>query len=204
MGQELMCRVTCGKQSGQGKALFETNEILFRGEFRLKIPLKSIIKTEARAGTLLLTFPGGTAAFELGSYAEKWCTKIKNPRTLMDKLGVKSHLRVNLEGTFDEEFLKQLEARSPVRASNGADINTDIVFFAAAAQAALRKLPSLQARIKSKGAIWVIYPKGRKEITGIGVIRAGREAGLVDVKTASISATHTGMKMMVPLAKRKS
>jgi len=200
MGQELTCRATYGKQSGPGKALFETNEILFRGEFRLKIPLKSITKVEARAGKLLLTFPGGPATFELGSYAEKWCMKIRNPRTLMDKLGVKPNLRVNLEGAFDDEFLKQLDSRAPARATQ----DCDIVFFAAATHAALRKLPALQARIKSNGAIWVIYPKGRKEITETGVIRAGREAGLVDVKIASISATHTGTKMMVPLAKRTS
>jgi hypothetical protein len=199
MGQELTCRATCGKQSGQGKAMFETNEILFRGDFRLKIPLKSITKAEARGGKLSLTFPGGPAAFELGGHAEKWLVRIQNPRTLMDKLGVKPKVRVNLDGAFDEEFLKQLDARSPERVASDADI----VFYAASTQTGLRKLPSLQARIKSNGAIWVIYPKGRKEITEMEVIRAGREAGLVDVKIASISATLTGTKMMVPLAKRK-
>lgn len=200
MGKELMCHASQGQQSGEGKALLETTEILFRGPFRLKIPLSSITKVEARDGSLVVSYPGGPATFEIGGQAEKWREKILNPRTLMDKLGVKPKLRVNLEGIFDDAFLADFEARSPERAAK----DCDIVFFAAATETALRKLPALQSRIKSTGAIWVIYPKGRKEITEIGVIRAGRETGLVDVKIASVSATHTGTKFMVPLAKRKS
>ena len=37
MGKELNCSVRFGKQQSEGKALLETSEILFRGEFRLKI-----------------------------------------------------------------------------------------------------------------------------------------------------------------------
>ena len=198
MGAELNCRVTWGKESGVGKALLETHEILFRGTFRLKIPFGSITGLQANDGKLVVKFPDGPATFELGDAAEKWRYKILHPRTLMDKLGVKPGSRVNLDGITDEDFLKQLDARTPVAAKS----ECDIVFFGASTQAALRKLPAMQERIKSNGAIWVIYPKGRKEITEIGVIRAGREAGLVDVKIASVSATHTGMKMMVPLARR--
>jgi hypothetical protein len=62
----------------------------------------------------------------------------------------------------------------------------------------------LKKRIAPTGAIWVIYPKGQKQITEVGVIEAGRAAGLVDVKIARVSATHTGTKFMVPKKDRKT
>jgi hypothetical protein len=42
MGSEVKCRVRSGKQRSEGKALLETSEIIFRGDFRLKIPFATI------------------------------------------------------------------------------------------------------------------------------------------------------------------
>ena len=40
MGREARCEVHYGRQTSEGKALLETSEILFRGDFRLKIPMQ--------------------------------------------------------------------------------------------------------------------------------------------------------------------
>lgn len=37
MGNELKWHAKFGKQQSEGRALLETNEIIFRGDFRLKI-----------------------------------------------------------------------------------------------------------------------------------------------------------------------
>ena len=50
--------------------------------------------------------------------------------------------------------------------------------------------------------LWIVYPKGRKEITERQVLDAGRAAGLVDVKVVSFSASHTALKFVRPKAKR--
>ena len=42
MGNEVKCRARFGKQESEGKALLETSEIIFRGDFRLKIPFATI------------------------------------------------------------------------------------------------------------------------------------------------------------------
>jgi hypothetical protein len=200
MGAEIKCRATCGEQSGQGTALLETSEILFRGPFRLKIPFQSISMMEAANGQLFVSFDGAQAIFELGSAAEKWRQKILNPPTLMDKLGVKAESRVNVEGVDDPAFLRDLKSRGPVTARQ----DCDVVFFGAERAAALDRLAALKKRIAPTGAIWVIYPKGQRQITEVGVIMAGRAAGLVDVKIARVSATHTGTKFMIPKKDRKA
>ena len=54
MGNEAFCKVRVGKQESEGKALLETSEILFRGDFRLKIPLSTVKSAKAAGGELCL------------------------------------------------------------------------------------------------------------------------------------------------------
>ena len=61
MGQEIKCRVDYGKQSSKGQALLETAEVIFRGDFRLKIPFRSIRTLEAASGKLMIGFEEGSA-----------------------------------------------------------------------------------------------------------------------------------------------
>jgi hypothetical protein len=56
--------------------------------------------------------------------------------------------------------------------------------------------------LKPNGALWIVRPKGRPEISERAVMAAGKAAGLVDVKVVSFSATHTAEKFVIPLAKR--
>jgi len=50
--------------------------------------------------------------------------------------------------------------------------------------------------------LWVVYPKGRKEITEGDVLGAGRKAGLKDVKVVGFSLTHTALKFVIPVERR--
>jgi hypothetical protein len=48
----------------------------------------------------------------------------------------------------------------------------------------------------------VVRPKGRTEITEDDVMKAGKAAGLVDVKVVRFSETHTAEKFVIPLSRR--
>jgi hypothetical protein len=74
--------------------------------------------------------------------------------------------------------------------------------YAAETQEALLGLEPLVSTIKRNGAIWVVYPKGKKHVTEGDVMAAGKEAGLVDVKIVSFSDTHSALKFVIPVAKR--
>jgi len=202
MGQEANCEVRFGGKVSSGKALLETDELIFRGDFRLSIPLKSIQSLEAADGVLRVTSPAGTALFTLGDRAERWAHKIRNPRTLADKLDVKPGMRVSLCGVRDAAFSEQLSARAAEVADGQPAKESDLIFFGAEADKDLAKLRSLLPALKRNGAIWVVYPKGKKEITENGVLKAGKQAGLVDTKVARFSETHTALKFVIPLAKR--
>jgi hypothetical protein len=109
MGQEIKCRVEFGKDKSEGKALLESTEVLFRGDFRLKIPFQSITALDAAGGKLKIGFAEGSAIFHLGAAAEKWATKIRNPPSRLDKLGVKPGTKVQLINKHDPDFRQELE-----------------------------------------------------------------------------------------------
>jgi len=66
VGQELECKVRFGGKAAVGKALLESEELLFRGGMRLKNPLSAMKSIQSAGGELRIEFPEGTAIFELG------------------------------------------------------------------------------------------------------------------------------------------
>ncbi len=205
MGSEAQCTVQFGGKRSDGKALLESDHILFRGSFRLAIPHKSISRLEADAGTLHVTFPDGVAHFELGPVAAKWAEKIRNPRSLLDKLGVKPGMRVAVLGVADKSFLDQLAERTDDVSRRTPKKHTDIIFFGANEVGDLARLDALRSSLTPAGAIWVVHTKGKgAAFKDTDVFGAAKRAGLVDVKVASFSATQTAEKLVIPVVKRKS
>jgi hypothetical protein len=202
MGNEATCTVRFGKQQSEGRALLETSEILFRGDFRLKIPFSSIKSAKSLDGELRLQTPQGLAVFELGAAAAKWCEKILNPKSRMEKLGVKPGARVSLMGSFDEGFLRELREMDSVVTNGKAAPDAEWIFFAADLQKHLAQVSKIAKSLKGAAALWIVYPKGRKDVTENDVLAAGRKAGLKDVKVVGFSATHTALKFVIPVVRR--
>jgi hypothetical protein len=203
MGKEAACQVRHGRKVSEGKAHLDAAALEFRGDFRLHIPFQEITSAEARAGELLVDWPGGKAAFALGKDAPKWALKIRYPRGRLDKLGVKPGARVAVVGSFPEDFLAELSGRTEDVARGRPKKDTDLVFVAMSEPADLARLKALRAAIKANGAIWVVWPKGRKTFREDDVRAAGPGAGLVDVKVVGVSDVLSGLKMVIPVAQRE-
>ena len=203
MGNEAVCRVRFGDQVSEGKALLETAELIFRGDFRLRIPFRQITELESEDGELRVRFDQGTAVFDLGRDAAPWATKIRNPRGLLDKLGVKPSHLVAVLGVQDENFLSQLRQRTAIVQEGSVMPEADLVFYEADRLDDLARLEALARSINRKGAIWVVSPKGKGiEVKDTDVMAAAKSAGLVDTKVVAFSQTHTALKLVIPVAKR--
>jgi hypothetical protein len=201
MGNEASCKLRHGGKTYAGKALLETSELLFRGETRLKIPFSAISALQTHDGELHVRTKDGLSVFELGERAEKWRAKIANPKTLLDKLGVKNGASVSLTGEFPQEFLASLKKQAALlqpKATKGASW----YFLAAGSRQSLQQVKAITRVLEGSAALWIIYPKGQTAITEADVRSAGLRAGLTDIKVASFSATHTALKFVIPKAKR--
>jgi hypothetical protein len=177
---------------------------LFRGDVRLKIPFGDITALEARDGALHVAFARETTAFELGAEeAATWIGKICNPRSLLDKLGVKPDDVVCVVGVDDDPFRADLTARLASAPRPRLKKGASLIFYGAETPAALARLAALRDALQPNGAIWVVSRKGKgATIKDTEVMAAAKTAGLVDIKVASFSATHTALKLVIPRALR--
>jgi hypothetical protein len=203
MGAEATCMARFEKKVASGKARLETDALQFRGgEIKLSIPFKQMSKVAARGGTLSVTFPGGTASFDIGAAARQWAAKILHPPSRLQKLGAKADWRVSAIGVDDDAFLQELEGAVAQLSIGRIVSDSDAIFVGATKEADLARLEKLKASMKPNGAVWVVRPKGRPEISEKAVMRAGKAAGFVDVKVVSFSATHTAEKFVIPVSAR--
>jgi hypothetical protein len=202
MGQEVVCTGRWGGKSVHGKALLETAEIIFRGEPRLKIPFAAIQGMDAQNGELRLKTDNGLVIFELGERAEKWRQKIANPKSVVEKLGVKPGEPVAVFGKLDGAFLKKLKEQKSAVSPGKVMEGIGWIFLAVETRDALGEVKKIAGKMTGSAALWVVYPKGLKSITEIDVIGVGRKAGLKDVKVVGFSPTHTALKFVIPVEKR--
>jgi hypothetical protein len=199
MGNEIVCRASLGAQTSEGKALLESDHLLFRGGFRCKVFFRDLAKVSADGGTLSLFGPEGELRLELGKKATVWSEKILHPKSRAEKLGLKAGTQVLVINLAETEFQAEL-AKSAVEITAARSKNqSDLVFFGVQDAPELTKIPYLVPRFKERGALWIVYPKGQPRISESAVIQAGRAAGLKDVKVVSFSSAQTALKFVRPL-----
>jgi hypothetical protein len=199
VGQEIACTASSDGRRAEGRAQLETDELLFRGDgLRLRIAYSTITDVRAAEGVLEVDHDGATSTFDLGDAAARWADRIKNPKTVIDKLGVKPGQRVALRGMDADGFAGDLAAR-------GAELverDADHLFVAVETHDDLAALGGLVPLIARNGAVWTVRRKGRKDLTEADVMAAGKAAGMVDVKVVRFSDTHTAEKFVIPVADR--
>ncbi len=203
MGTEAHCTISVKGKIVRGKARLETDVLQLRGAgLKLDVPFKQMKSVRAAAGALSFNGPDGVVTLDLGPDASKWAGKILHPPSRLAKIGVKPDWRVATLGIEDQDFLAELEDAAAFLSIGRTVKNCDAIFFGATAAPQLGRLPVLRKSLKPNGALWVIRPKGRPEISESAVMAAGKAAGLVDVKVVSFSATHTAEKFVIPIKDR--
>jgi hypothetical protein len=202
LGLEKTCDVVVGGKKTTATVQLEPGAILVRGPLGMKIPLAEVGTFEAKGGVLHLTWGKETLRLALGADASKWALKIRYPRGRLDKLGIKSGMRVAVIGVADAGFRQELAERTDDVTAGEAPKDTDVVVVGMSARRDLAKLRGLRSSIKKNGAIWVVWPKGRKEFREDDIRAHGLAIGLVDVKVVSFSDTLSGLKMVIPVKER--
>jgi hypothetical protein len=209
MGAEARCQLRVGEAVHEGKALLETDELLFRGEkrgaergMRLAIPLASIRDVSDANGALRVLFEGGDATFVLGDQAEKWAEKIRSPKSLIDKLDVKPEHTVSVVAIDASDFIESLRARAARVVIGRFAPKSSVIFLGAENVAGLSRLEKAVAAMARDGAIWVVHAKGTAGLRDTEIFAEAKRLGLTYTKVARFSATHTAEKLVIPKASR--
>jgi hypothetical protein len=201
MGYDADCMMSVEGRTIRGKAVLEQDALIVRGKTRVVIPIKAVTSAVAENGTLTVRYGAATAVLEIGPAAAKWAKRITHPPSRLDKLGAKAGMSALITGVRHEDLVDELAAAG-VNVTRRARGRVDLIFFGADTRAVLLRLRDLRHSLKPQGALWVIRPKGSPAVTEAEVMAAGKGAGLVDVKVAGFSPTHTAEKFVIPRSAR--
>lgn len=197
MGRELICEAHHDEASGQAKVELTSWDLRFRGPFRLVVPLDDVTGATHHEGVVTVRFDAGEVRFAPGKTAPRWVDGILNPPSRLDKLDIAAGQRVSVIGLDDAKFADELSGRVSEVAWGSAVPDSDRILFVAHAREELDGVGEIAPHIKRDGALWVLWPKGRKAIKRSDVFAALHAIGLVDVKVASFSATYSALKFMI-------
>lgn len=123
-------------------------------------------------------------------------------RSRLDKLGIKPGMSVALVDLDDQAFRRELATRTDAVAAGRPRKDTEMILFAVDGPTPLRRLSTLQRSIRRDGAIWVLWPKGQAHIKEDTIRAAAIAQGLVDIKVIAFSETLSGLKLVIPVARR--
>jgi 50S ribosomal subunit-associated GTPase HflX len=206
VGQEIKTTLRWDGRIIEGTALLETDSLVFRGGASLTIPFAEMMSVDANSGWLELKTQRGLLLLELGTKAEAWKEKIKNPKGLIEKLGVDATKKVCIIGKLDADVRADVEGSGAKVAKSARGKGFDVVFLAASTKKDVERLPAIKEMIVDDGAIWIVYPKGRTgedELTERAVLTAGRTLQLTDNKQVKLNEELTAVRFVIPAAYRK-
>jgi hypothetical protein len=204
VGKEAVCVARVNGSAAQAKAHLDSAELRLSGGHRLIVPLAKLTSVIADGGALRLSLPDAVVELQLGPVAaQRWADAIKNPKSRLEKLGVRGGERVYVRGITDGAFLDELRgalATAPSTSLRGA---FDIVFQGVSRTSELAEIARGREHLTPAGALWIVHPKGKGAAVGESDVRAAiARAGLYDAKVVAFSPTHTATKAAIRLKDR--
>lgn len=191
MGREAEVRAVFADGEDFGRLQYEAPRLVFRGARRRVFQGDDLAGLRAEAGDLILA---DGARFALGDKAAAaWAQAIANPKSRLDKLGVKPGQRVGVLNVADDALAPELAARDAAPVSDHHEL--DILFYGADTPADLDRIPALIPALAAGGALWIVSRKGKAAtIKDVEVMGAAKAHGLVDNKVVGFSETLTALR----------
>jgi hypothetical protein len=199
MGREATCECTVAGITAKVRALLETEEIILRGDIRMRAPLRALQNIRVESDSLHFNLDKDSVQLRLGAVAAKsWAKKIKTPPpTLADKLGITGRT-VRTIGPVEKAVYSALESAALVRAED-PDLIIACIDTPESIAATLREA---KKQLAHSIPIWLVYRKGPGHPINEAIIRTTLRAhGLMDTKVASVSDRLTALRFNLPKSK---
>lgn len=195
MGKEAQVSAVLADGADQGRLTYEAPRLIFRGAVRRVFEGEALKDLRAEGPDLVLE---DGSRFNLGEKpAASWAHAIANPRSRLDKIGVKPGMRVAVLDVADTALVDELMAAGANAVSTLSAL--DILFYAADSADDLNRVESLVPALAERGALWIVSRKGKAAtIRDVEVMAAARAAGLVDNKVVGFSDTLTALRFVRP------
>jgi hypothetical protein len=197
MGREAICDCTFDGTTTKVKALLESEELILRGDIRLRAPLHALHHVRVESESLCFNLDEGPVRLDLGAAAAKsWAKKIKSPPpSLADKLGITGKTVRTIGPTSDRALDSALSSAARISTRN-PDL---ILAYVDTLESLAVTLREAKAQLARSIPIWLVYRKGPGHSLNESAIRTCLRAnGLMDTKVASVSAELTALRFNLP------
>lgn len=203
MGWEVNTAVRCGGDEAVCRVQLEGGEIILRGALKRRFKFAAMRELGVRGGRLEFNYEPHLVSIELGNNAAAWLDAIRNPRTRVQKLGATAGIKTCLLGAAEAEVAEELAQACGGTASTRLSRGCDLVLLFADKPKDLERLSRIEDALADGGAVWVLWPKGRREFAHEHVVQAARDAGLVQTRSMGFSELRTGLRLVRPKAGKK-
>jgi hypothetical protein len=124
-------------------------------------------------------------------------------RSVVQKLGVKPHERVEVVGDVGQGLRKEVKEAIGRGLVKAGDLDVAIVMVESLDDAE-DIFSEYRPRLKDTGALWLITRKRRHEnyINQMLLVPTAKQHGLIDNKTCSIDDDRSGIRFVIPRALR--
>jgi hypothetical protein len=126
---------------------------------------------------------------------------------LATKLGIKDGFRVALLDVPAEVNAELHDALASCRMGKRPGQPLDFIFIFVKSRAELdRQIKTASPRLAAAGMLWVSWPKKSSrvatDLTEDVIRESGLRAGLVDIKVCAVTEVWSGLKFVIPVARR--
>lgn len=111
-------------------------------------------------------------------------------------LCLRSGMRIALIGVTDPAIM-HLHGGATLQASSMVPLEpVDVIVYQVESPFALRRVSELSKLVKSRGALWVLWPSNGRHITANHIERVCTAAGMTGTWEASVTGRLSGMKFI--------
>jgi len=197
MGREAICDCTFDGTTTKVKALLESEELVLRGDIRLRAPLHALHHVRVESESLCFNLDKGPIRLDLGAAAAKsWAKKIKSPPpSLAAKLGITGKTLRTI-GPISDRALDSALGSAALISGRNPDL---ILAYVDTPESLAATLREAKAQLARSIPIWLVYRKGPGHPLNESAIRTTLRAnGLMDTKVASVSPELTALRFNLP------
>jgi hypothetical protein len=135
------------------------------------------------------------------------------PRSLADRLGVRTGMSVAMIDVTDDGLVHAVRQRvgrltlvvlprhgvstRELPPLIGLGAHRDMIFLQADSAETLAIFPRVVAALRPDGVLWVLCPRGRREVGQSAIIAAGLSSGLADESETNVSERFSALKFVL-------